>query len=154
MVQPEYAEWLDEIIPAYAADKVSSGQWSEEDSVELSKKEYGELLPLGLGTPDNYLYTIVDVDLHPVGVLWFAVKTKNNARIAYVYDVSVKPESRRKGHAYAAFIALEDEVRRLGLSGIALHVFGHNLEARDLYAKLGFHPTNINLYKAIAVTGA
>jgi hypothetical protein len=25
----EYAEWLKESIPAYAADKVASGQWTE-----------------------------------------------------------------------------------------------------------------------------
>ena len=36
-----------------------------------------------------------------------------------------------------------------GLSGIALHVFGHNREARALYRKLGYVATNINLYKPV-----
>ena len=122
--------------PAYAADKVASGQWSEEESLRLSKKEYEELLPQGLTTPDNFLYTIEDSDSNPVGVLWFAVKTRFNSRVAYVYDVEVWSHHRRKGHAYRAFCALEQEVKRLGLSGIALHVFGHNAEAQALYAKL------------------
>jgi len=81
--------------------------------------------------------------------LWFAVQTKFNARIAYVFDVSVRPERQREGHAYRAFLALEDEVRRRGLSGIALHVFGHNPGAQALYAKLGYRPTNINMYKPL-----
>ena len=153
MTQPEYAAWKAETIPAYAADKVASGQWSKEESLELSRNEHEELLPQGLATPDNHLFAIVDVDGSPdaplVGILWFAVKTKFAAKIAYVFDISVRPERQRQGHGHRAFIALEEEVRRLGLAGIALHVFGHNPGAQALYAKLGFHPTNISLYKAV-----
>ena len=38
---------------------------------------------------------------------------------------------------------------RLGLQGIALHVFGHNTGAQALYGKLGYVPTNINMFKAV-----
>jgi ribosomal protein S18 acetylase RimI-like enzyme len=38
----------------------------------------------------------------------------------------------------------------MGLAGIALHVFGHNQSARALYEKLGYAPTNLNLYKPLA----
>lgn len=34
----------------------------------------------------------------------------------------------------------------------ALHVFGHNVGAQALYAKLGFRPTNINLFKTVGKT--
>lgn len=150
MTDDEYAAWLEETIPAYAADKVASGQWTQEQSLAQSKKEYEELLPQGRQTPDNHLFTIVDPESKAVGMIWFAVKIKFNARIAYVFDVGVKPERQRQGHACAAFLALEDEVRKLGLSGIALHVFGHNTGAQALYAKLGFAPTNISLFKNVA----
>jgi ribosomal protein S18 acetylase RimI-like enzyme len=154
MTQAEYGEWLKEAIPAYAADKVACGQWSEDESLHLSMTEHEGLLPQGLATPDNFLYTIEDSDATAVGVLWFAVKSRFNSRVAYVYDVEVQPHQRRKGHAYRAFCALEQEVRRLGLSGIALHVFGHNTDAQALYAKLGFRPTNINLFKPVGATAA
>jgi ribosomal protein S18 acetylase RimI-like enzyme len=154
MTELEYAAWLAVTIPAYAADKVASGQWSEDASLELSKKEYAELLPQGLATPDNHLFTITDSQATAVGVLWFAVKTKFNARVANVFDVSVWPNHQREGHAFRAFVALEDEVRKLGLSGIALHVFGHNKGAQALYAKLGFYPTNISLFKPVGPAGA
>ena len=149
MTQPEYEAWLQEAIAAYAADKVASGQWSKDESLALSQKENDELLPQGLQTPENYLYTIVDAESREVGMLWFAVKTKFNARIAYVFDIIVHAQRQREGHALRAFQALEQEVARLGLSGIALHVFGHNTAARALYAKLGFEPTNISLFKAV-----
>ena len=154
MTPAEYVEWIKLTIPAYAADKVASGQWSEDESLRLSRKNLEELLPQGLTTPDNFLYTIEDSDSSPVGVLWFAVQTRFKSRVAYVYDVEIWPHQRRKGHAYRAFCALEQEVRRLGLSGIALHVFGHNAEAQSLYAKLGFRPTNINLFKPVGAPDA
>jgi len=154
MTEPEYSAWLAETIPAYAADKVASGQWTEEASLALSKTEYAELLPQGLATSDNHLFSIVDGQAVAVGVLWFAVKTKFNARIAYVFDITVRPDRQRQGHAYRALLALESEVRSLGLSGIALHVFGHNIAAQALYAKLGFQPTNISLFKPVGASGA
>lgn len=82
-------------------------------------------------------------------MLWLPVKKRFNSRVAYIYDIEVWPHQRRKGHAYRAFCASEQEVRRLGLSGIALHVFGHNTEAQALYAKLGFQSTDINLFKPV-----
>jgi ribosomal protein S18 acetylase RimI-like enzyme len=149
MTEAEYAAWLDTAIPEYAASKVASGQWLEGESLELSRKEHQELLPHGRATPDNYFFTITDPQGTAVGVVWFAVKTKFNERIAYVFDVRVRPERQREGHASRALLALEHEVRKLGLSGIALHVFGHNKAAQALYAKLGFQPTNINLFKPV-----
>jgi len=149
MTVSEYAAWLEESIPAYAEDKVASGQWSKETALEQSRKENDELLPQGIDTPDNHFYTIVDEQLDAVGMLWFAVQTKFGSRIAYVFDVGISQERQRQGHALRAFTALEAEVRRLGLAGIALHVFGHNSGARALYAKLGFHPTNISLFKTL-----
>lgn len=154
MTEPEYAEWLAGTIPAYASDKVASGQWTSDASIALSQKEYAELLPNGLDTEDNYLYTIIDSQSAAVGVLWFAVKIKFNSEVAYVFDVSVKPERQREGHAQRALVTLEEVVRGKGLSGIALHVFGHNKGAQALYAKLGYQPTNISLFKPMGATGA
>ncbi len=153
MTESEYSAWQAETIPAYAADKVASGQWTKDESLELSRKEHQELLPQGRETKDNYLYSIVDSESAPVGMLWFAVKTKFSAKVAYVFDIGVRPQWQRQGHAHRAFLALDEEVRRLGLSGIALHVFGHNTSARALYDRLGFRATNISLYKAVGAAG-
>ena len=150
----EYATWLEEVIPGYAEDKVSSGQWPAESALELSRKEYAELLPKGKDTENNYIFTVLSPDGEAVGTLWFVAKERANRRIAYVYDIFVAPQHRRQGHAFRAFLALEEEVARLGLSGVALHVFGHNHEAQALYRKLGYVPTNINMFKPVASTGA
>jgi ribosomal protein S18 acetylase RimI-like enzyme len=149
----EYAAWVAEAVPAYAADKVASGAWAAGLALELSRKEFESLLPQGKDTADNYLYSILDSAGKPVGTIWFAAQDRGNSRIAYVYDVEVLPEHRRQGHARRAFEALEREASGLGLAGIALHVFGHNHAAQALYAGLGYEPTNINLYKPIGGVG-
>jgi len=149
MTASEYADWVEQSITGYADDKVVSGQWTPEESLELARKELAELLPLGLETPGNSLFAVLDSQAVAVGMLWFGVKKRFGADIAYVFDIHIRPERQREGHAARAFLALEGVVRRLGLSGIALHVFGHNDAARALYDKLGFRPTNISLFKPI-----
>jgi RimJ/RimL family protein N-acetyltransferase len=54
-----------------------------------------------------------------------------------------RPDSLRR---YAA-----EKARALGCRELALHVFGHNLQARRLYAKLGYAETNVNMSKPLAV---
>ena len=155
MSEGEFVAFATEAVPAYAADKVASGQWPKDEALELSRKSFNELLPLGLATPDNYFFTIRDpAEQAGVGMLWIAVQDRGGKRIAYVYDVSVKPERQREGYATRALLALEDKVRSLGLSGIALHVFGHNAVAHALYVKLGYQPTNISMFKSLEKPGA
>ena len=82
-------------------------------------------------------------------MLWFAVQEQAGRRVAYVYDVGIRPEYQRRGYATAAFTALEGETRARGLAGIGLHVFGHNPGARALYEKLGYEATNIHMFKKV-----
>ena len=149
MTEAEYASFREATIPGFAADKVASGQWSAEQSLELSRQAFEELLPEGLRTPNNYLYSVRDDQGQAVGTLWIAAKEQAGKRIAYIYDIEIQPEHRLRGHASHALAAAEDEARNLGLCGIGLHVFGHNIGARALYEKLGFQPTNINMFKPL-----
>ena len=150
MTQDEFIAFTEAAVPSFAAEKVASGQWKEAEALELARKSFAELLPQGLATPDNYFFTVLDQAAQiNVGIVWFAAQERAGKRIAYVYEINIKPEHQRLGHAKRAFLALEDNVRSLGLSGIALHVFGHNAAAQALYLQLGYQPTNINLFKAI-----
>jgi ribosomal protein S18 acetylase RimI-like enzyme len=155
MARGEFLAYVAEAVPAYAADKVASGQWAKDEALELSHKSFEELLPHGVATPNNYFFTIRDsTEQVGVGMVWIATRDRGGSRVAYVYDVLVRPEHQRKGHATRALLALEDQVRSLGLSGIALHVFGHNAGAHALYVKLGYQPTNINMFKSTERSGA
>ena len=150
----EFELWLTTAIPEFARDKVSSGQWPEDAALELSRKAYAELLPQGRTTPKNHLYAVLDQEGATVGTLWFAEQERAGRRIAYVYEIVILSAYRRLGHGRRAFEALEDIAAQLGLSGIALHVFGHNHAAHSLYQQLGYAATNINMFKAVPATGA
>jgi len=149
MTESEFVSFVATAIPAYADDKVRSGQWASEQSLELSRTAFDELLPQGRDTADNHLFTVLDDGGRAVGTLWLAVKEQAGKHIGYIYDVRIQPEFRRGGHATRALNAVEDEARKLGLSGIALHVFGHNVGARALYEAVGYKATNINMFKAL-----
>jgi ribosomal protein S18 acetylase RimI-like enzyme len=143
-----YGQYLDAAIKAYAEENVESGRWPEEGALQRSRDDFNSSLPQGLNTPDNYLFEIKSVKTGPtLGFIWFAVVERHGLKSAFVYDVEVKPEFRRQGHARAAFEALEPLVTELGLSSIGLHVFGHNPGAQALYDELGYKVTGINMLK-------
>jgi ribosomal protein S18 acetylase RimI-like enzyme len=144
-----YADFVATAVPACAADKVASGQWATDESLEPSRIAFAEWLRQGRHTADNCLFGIEDDRQRTVGTLWLAAKEQAGRRIDYLYDIGIQPEYRRRGHAARALAAAEAEARKLGLCGIALHVFGHNAGARALYETLGYTPTNIRLFKRL-----
>ena len=149
MCESAYADFAEKSIPSHAAEKVASGQWSPQKSLDLARQSFNALLPQGLATPEHYFFTIMDKEQTAVGMVWMAAQDRAGKRIAYIYNVSIELQHRRKGHATRALQALDDEIRRLSLSGLALHVFGHNSSAHALYVKLGYLTTNINMFKSI-----
>ena len=145
-----YAGYLKDAIAAYAEDNIASGRWPAAGALAQSRESFHTLLPLGLNTPDNYLFEIrIDENGPMVGFLWFAVVEKHHAAAAFVYDLEIKAAFRRQGHAEAAFALLEERVRELGLDSIGLHVFATNDAARALYKKLGYQVTGVNMQKKL-----
>ena len=66
-----------------------------------------------------------------------------------IYDFLIYEEHRRKGYGKQTLVALEEKVKELGIETIALHVFGHNQAAIDLYQKTGYKMTNIQMQKKL-----
>ena len=154
MSQAEYEDYRRHSIPNYARNKVESGEWAEESSLDQAKGVFDELLPQGVDTPGHYLYQIIDEwDEVPVGVIWIAARERAGQPGAYIYDVFIKPEYQNKGHASRAIRAVQEKAMELGLPGIGLHVFGHNANARRLYEKLGYEPVNVFMYKRLVSSG-
>ncbi len=155
MNEAQFQRYLQVSVPQFAAEKVRSGQWAQAEALELARKSMQDSLPQGLATPDNYLY-VLEHGPHRhgphrevVGMIWIAALQRGDRRVAYVFDVMVDEPHRRKGHAASAFAAIEEKALELGLSGVALHVFGHNPQAHALYVKLGYITTNINMFKVL-----
>jgi ribosomal protein S18 acetylase RimI-like enzyme len=147
MTDEEYADYLDRSVDGYAQEKVKSGEWSAQVAFQQSLDGFRKLLPQGLETVDNHLFTVRDaassVTGERVGILWIALRDKAGARESYIYDIEMAAEVRGRGYGRAAMNACAEVSRELGASTVGLHVFGHNAVAQSLYTSLGFVPTNI-----------
>jgi ribosomal protein S18 acetylase RimI-like enzyme len=129
--------YLEQVIRSYADDNVRAGRWTAEQALGESRKQIEGLLSAGLETPGHFLFSIVsEPEGEKVGILWLAVEPQR----AFVYDLEVFANARRRGHAEAAMRLAEDVARSKGASRIMLNVFGDNVGARRLYDKLGYRP--------------
>ncbi len=149
LTKEQYEAWLPRAISEYADEHVQTGRWSADEAKKNSREEFARLLPQGVATPNQRLWSIARAsDRKPVGILWVGVVDKPTPG-AFVYNIEIHPDFRRQGFAERAMTKLEGEAKRLGLDRIGLHVFGHNTAARPLYEKLGYVPTNINMVKRL-----
>ena len=151
MTDPEFRELLSALDREYAEDHVRAGTWPKEGSLERAHAETTSLLPQGLQTPDQFLRTVVDERTgQRVGEVWYAVRQDGLLRELWIYWVGVAEGHRRHGFGQAVLVQLEEEARRLGVSHLALHVFGDNQPARELYTRMGYGMTNIRMMKVLA----
>src|SRR5258706_6564681 len=145
-----YPAYLESAIKGYAEENVAAGRWPQVGAIERSLENFESLLPDGLDTPDNFLFEILDDEGGLiVGYVWYKVERKHGSCSAYVYDLEVKPEHRRRGHAQRALKALELLATEFGATSIGLNVFANNNGAQALYQKLGYVPTNFNMGKSL-----
>jgi ribosomal protein S18 acetylase RimI-like enzyme len=150
MSEREFEAYAADSVPRYARDKVLAGQWTEGESLQLAQIAFEEYLPDGLTTPGNFLSRIRDVSENTdVGILWWASRERGGKKIAFICDILIHIEFRRRGYGELALSALEAVAVAREISGIGLHVFGHNPAARALYEKTGYRATSLSMYKEL-----
>ena len=149
MTADAYEKFLGWSIPDYAAEKAKAGDFALETALAQSAAEFKQLLPAGIATKDNYLYSIFSAEGIDVGMVWIAINAASGESRAFIYDLYVEPTFRSRGYGTAALFAIEDEARRLGAKAIGLHVFGHNTRAQALYTRIGYQPTSIQMRKPL-----
>lgn len=150
MNETDFDAFQEHAIVDYAQDKVKAGNWTAEDSLERSRQAFQKLLPEGVSSPGQHLFSIVEDETgEKVGMIWFAATSWDGIPFAFIYDFVIYPQFRRRGYGRQALQAVEAEVKAVGYHRIGLHVFGHNQAAFDLYEKSGYQVTNINMAKEI-----
>ena len=150
MSQTQFERYLPSAVQDYAQEHVRAGNWSPENAPQMAQESFAELLPDGPATPSQFLFTVEEETLgKTVGMLWFAVEEREAGPRAFLYDIRIEEAYRRRGYGTQVVEALEAKVRKLGLSRITLHVFGHNHPARAMYAKLGYEAVDLRLSKTL-----
>ena len=149
--QSDFELFLEREIVEYAHDKVKSGNWLEEVAIEKSRDEFMNLLPDGLHTKDQFIFTILDdTSQTKLGVLWVQVKMEENPRRAFINDFVIEPQFRGKGFGKQALQILDKKMEEMSVESIMLHVFAHNTTAIGLYEKLGYEVTNLYMSKSMS----
>lgn len=142
--QKDFDEFLEREIRSYAEDHVRNGNWPAEGALERSRKEFEQLLPDGIHSKDQYLYSIID-DENKIGVLWVQVKDQK----AFIYDFVIDEAFRGRGYGKQALIAMDEKLKAMSVESVGLHVFGDNITAQELYKKMGFQITGIHMKKEL-----
>jgi ribosomal protein S18 acetylase RimI-like enzyme len=142
MRQEDFDRVIENDIREYAADHVRNGNWPQEGSLERSRKEFETLLPQGVHTPNQYIWSLKDGD-RMIGYLWVEVKDGK----AFIYNFLIHEEYRGKGYGKLALAAMDEKLKSMHVQSVALHVFGDNTTAQELYKKMGFEITNMHMQK-------
>lgn len=152
MSEDEFRSYLQRSIADYAQDHVKAGNWDAADALQKSEQEFRQLLPDGLASKQQHLFSIEDSETGvKVGLIWFAERAHAARPSAFIYDFLIYEEHRRKGYGGQALLAVEEKVKELGIETIGLHVFAHNQAAIDLYKKIGYQMTDIQMAKKLRV---
>lgn len=141
--QADFEVFLERGIREYAEDHVRNGNWQAEDALERSKKQFEHYLPDGIHTKDQYLWSLVDEEGNKIGVLWVQVKDRKG----FIFDFVIDEEFRGKGFGKQALTTMDEKLKSMGVESVALHVFGDNVTAQELYKKMGFQITGIHMKK-------
>lgn len=143
--QADFEKFLEREVHGYAEEHVRNGNWPAEGSLERSRKEFERLLPDGIHSEHQYLWSLVDESDNKIGVLWVQVKEGK----AFLYDFVIDEAYRGQGYGKQSLSALDEQLRAMGVESIGLHVFGDNIKAQELYKKMGYLITGIHMQKKL-----
>jgi RimJ/RimL family protein N-acetyltransferase len=150
MTEAEFAAYLAHAVRDYAEDHIKAGDVLPAEALPRAQKDYDELLPEGLRSKGQFLFTLTHDALGAIGMLWFELRERPAAKTAYIYDFNIREDLRGKGFGRQALQLLEDKLRGLNVQSIGLNVFGYNHAARALYEKMGYQITGIGMKKQLS----
>jgi GNAT superfamily N-acetyltransferase len=148
MPQAVYDRWRASTVREYADEHVKAGNWPEVGAEDRAEAQFRELLPDGLATADQRLWSIRDGEGEHVGILWVGPRPSLPGAL-WIWDIAVEPEARGRGYGQAALEALHEWAREQGYERVGLHVFGANEVARRLYRRVGYLETDVVMEKRL-----
>ena len=110
---------------------------TREEARKESKKELSQMLPEGLQTENQQLYSIV-AEGKIVGFLWTLHEETAGKKQSFLCDLAVWEDYRRRGYAAQALRLMEAQAAKDGCQESVLFVADSNYAARKLYEKAGY----------------
>lgn len=151
MTEPEFSRYLESAVQSYAEAHAKAGDCDADEALTLAQADYDSLLPEGLATPNQHLFSIRTEGVEEnIGMAWFALRERRGKKSAFIYDFQIEEPYRGKGYGASSLRAVEEAAAAMGALRISLNVMGWNHVARSLYEKQGFTVTGMGMTKPIA----
>ena len=149
MTESEFVSYLAVAVRSYAESHIKAGDVLPDEALALAQKDYDELLPDGLRSENQYLFTVTQDTIGPIGMIWYRIKEREAGKTAYLFDFVVREDLRGRGFGRQTLEIVERMLSELGVQKIGLNVFGYNVAARGLYEKMGYQITGIGMVKEL-----
>lgn len=150
MTTVEFDQYRTKAVAGYAKANAAAGRWPAEEAENRSAEEFNRLLPQGVSTPGQLLFTVRrESDGSHVGVLWLGVGQGDLPPGGWIFDIEIEETHRSRGLGTATLLAAEELLRSRGLDRIGLNVFGNNPGAIALYEKLGYARVAMQMSKRL-----
>ena len=122
-----------------------------EQGLEEARQGTARFLPDGLVTAGHRLIVAENADGEAVGHAWLGLTDPrtHSSEAAYLYDIRIRVEQRRRGYANAMLAAVEELAREAGAKSVGLNVFARNRGAVALYTSRGFDITTQQMSKPL-----
>jgi ribosomal protein S18 acetylase RimI-like enzyme len=131
----------DEILPRITEEYIQERMESESVSRETAETIAKNQLKTITGT---FYWVVRTEDSKRIGHVWLAM---NSQQECFIYNLALDLTERGQGLGKKLMQLIEQVARDQGALALRLHVFGKNIRAQQLYLKMGFHITNINMAK-------
>ena len=150
MTEAEFQVYLARAVDDYAQEHALAGNWSLEEARQRSEQEFKQLLPDGVASQNQYLFSLEDLPSGAkIGLLWFTINRHGSRLTAFIYDFIIDEAYRGQGYGRQALAALDERAASMGIESISLHAFAHNQTAIALYQKMGYEITDVHMSKKI-----
>jgi ribosomal protein S18 acetylase RimI-like enzyme len=147
MTPEEFVPFRAEGLEDYAHERARNLNHTVDEERAEATRQYDQLLPAGVESPAQRLWSVLDETGAVVGSLWVALK--DGATQAFIYYIVINEDQRGKGYGKATLDALDATLKPLGVTHIGLNVFADNPVAQRLYARQGYTITNYSMQKRI-----
>ena len=147
MTPEEFTTFRAAGLENYAHERARNLNHTIEEERAEATRQYDQLLPAGVDSPDQRLWSVLDETGAGVGSLWVALK--DGATQAFIHYIVINEDQRGQGYGKGALDALDVTLKPLGVTHIGLNVFADNPVAQRLYARQGYTITNYSMQKQI-----
>ena len=151
MTKSEFEAYRQRAVKNYAQEHVRAGNWHPSGALQKAENDFLKLLPDGVASENQHLFSIKDSTGVGVGMIWFGVRGEGAQRSAFIYDFMIEEQFRGRGYGEGALVASGEKAKELGSARVSLHVFGHNRAAIALYEKVGYEATDLHMTKKLGV---